>query len=225
MTTKPQDYRNEEGFILVAALMILMILTVMGIAMNRNTTTEIQIAANDRLHKQTFYEADGATEAAAEVLEQNIACVLFAANAAGSKAIGGGNIALDYTAANNNGIAIDDGSLQLWQNTIGKYSNDGFAVADNYPSDAFRDMWLPVNYAAGAPHTNITVEGIADLTAGSSIIQAGGYLGLGRSMAAGGVTLEYEIDARHTGLSNSESMIRVEYRHVVGREDPFCKYD
>ena len=86
-------------------------------------------------------------------------------------------------------------------------------------------MWLPPNYAAGDPHSNITIEGISDFTAGSSILFAAGYLGLGRSMAAGGVTLDYSIDARHIGLNNSESLIRVQYHHVVGKEDPFCRYN
>jgi len=219
MSIHDQHQGKEEGFILVAALMILLILTIMGIAMNRNTTTEIKVAANDRLHKQTFYEADGGTEFAAEVLEQNIACVIFAENGKGSTwrtNASVGDIILDSN------IAVDNGSLQLWQNALGKYSASG---NPDYPSDTLRDMWLPPNYMAGTPHTNITVEGIADLSAGSSIIFGGGYLGLGRSMASGGVSLEYEIDAQHIGAVNSESLIRVEYRHVVGREDPFCKYD
>lgn len=218
MTRIPRQSNNEEGFILVAALMIMLILTIMGIAMNNNTTTEIQVAANDRLHKQTFYEADGGTEFAAEVLEQNIACVNFSSGGVGSAVL---NAAGDITLDGN--IAVGSGSLQLWQNVIGTYS--GLAGNPPYPSDALRDMWLPPDFVAGQPHTNITVEGIADLSAGSSIIFGAGYLGLGRSMSAGGVTLEYEIDAQHIGSSNSESLIRVQYRHVVGREDPFCRYD
>lgn len=208
---------GQEGFILVAAMMVLLILTIMGIAMNRNTTTEIQIAGNDKLHKETFYLADGGTEFAAEALEQNIACLVFAANGNGSTSLPSGDIMLDGN------IAVDQNSLQFWQNVIGTYS--GLANSPPYPSENLRDMWLPPNFAAGQPHTNITVEGIADLSAGSSILFAAGYLGLGRSMAAGGVTLEYSIDAQHIGENNSESLIRVDYRHVVGREDPFCRYD
>lgn len=220
MPTMPRQHRNEEGFVLIAALMIMLVLTLIGVAMNRNTTTELQIAANDKLHKQSFYDADGGTEFAAEVIEQNIACVQFDQNGVGSQWLtdaAAGNMVLDGN------IAIANGSEQLWQNSIGTWS--ALALNPSYPSDALRDMWLPPAYAAGQAHTNITVEGIADLATGSSIIFAAGYLGLGRSMSYGGVVLEYEIDSQHIGLDNSESVIRVDYRHIVGMEDPFCKYD
>lgn len=217
MRKRPQRHCDQEGFVLVAAMMILLVLTLIGIAMNRNTTTELQIAGNDKVHTQTFYEADGGTEFAAEVLEQNIACLNFAANGGGSILQTDGDIVLDGN------IDIENGSFQLWQNVIGTYS----ALGGNpeYPSDALRDMYYPPGYVAGEPHTNITIEGVADLSVGSSIIFAAGYLGLGRSMSSGGVFLDYEIDSQHLGSDNSESLIRIEYRHVVGREDPFCKYD
>ncbi|RWX49755.1 PilX N-terminal, partial [Candidatus Electrothrix communis] len=74
---------NQEGFVLIAALLILLVLTVMGIAVNRGTMTEWRIAMNDREQKETFYEADAATELAAEVLVQNIACMGFNENEKG----------------------------------------------------------------------------------------------------------------------------------------------
>ena len=66
---------SEDGFVLIASLLILLVLTVVGIAVNRNTTIEWQIAMNDRFHKETFYNADAATELASEILEQSIACM------------------------------------------------------------------------------------------------------------------------------------------------------
>lgn len=222
MLTRPQPQQNEAGFVLVAALMIMLVLSLIGIAMNRNTSTELQIAGNDKVHKQTFYEADGGTEFAAEVLEQNIACLNFAQNGVGSQ----WNTNLTTGTATDivldGNITVASGSLALWQNVIGTWS---LPAGTPYPSDAQRDMWFPPGYTPGQPHTNIAIEGIADLATGSSIIQAAGYLGLGRSMSSGGVTLDYEIDSQHIGADNSVSLIRVEYRHVVGREDPFCKYD
>lgn len=209
--------QSSGGYILIAALMILLVLTLIGIAGNRHTTTELQIAANDKVHRQTFYTADGATEYAAELLEQNIACIGFSKNGTTTKWLtdnSGPLVVDDY-------IAVENSSMNFWQNSITTWSGSG---AD-YPTDANRDLFFPPNYSAGEPHTNITIEGRSDLTAGSSIIMAAGYLGLGRSMSAGGVTLEYEIWSRHIGLDNSESRIRVEWRHVVGREDPYCNYD
>lgn len=216
MHRQKDRYRGDEGFVLVTALMILLVLTLIGIYMSNQTNTEIQIAGSDKVQKQTFYEADGGTEFAAEILEQNIACIAFKENGAGTTFIGQGpDIALD------NSIGVAEASRQLWQNALGKYSGG----TTPYPSDSTRDLWIPPAYAAGAPHTNITIEGIADLSPGSSIIFAAGYLGLGRSIAAAGVVMDYEIDSQHIGPANSESLIQIEYRHVVGREDPFCRYD
>lgn len=216
-TLRPNDQR---GFILVAALMILLILTIMGIAMNRTTTTELQIAGNDRLAKQTFYQADGATEFAAEALEQNLACNGFAFNGAGSKWLtdaAAGDLVLDGN------IAVARNHLLFSQNVVGTYSD--LPGNPMYPSNVLRDMWLPPNAPASIPRTDITIEGLSEFTEGSSILFAAGYLGLGRSMAHGGVTLDYSIAARHVDLNNSESLIRVQYHHVLGKEDPFCRYD
>lgn len=215
MCKRLQRQRNDEGFVLVAALMFMLVLTIIGIAMNRDTNTEVQIAGNDMVHKQTFYEADGATEFAAEVIEQNIACTFFQANGNGSVAMAGG-IILDGN------IAVRDsgGLIQPWLNNVGTY-------VGNYPTDGpppVRDMWLPPNFLPGQPHTNITVQGAADLTPGASIILSAGYLGLGRALGSGGVFLDYEIRAQHIGVNNSESVVEARYRHVVGREDPFCRY-
>ncbi len=220
MTKPHQKQLSDDGFVLITALLILLVLTLMGLAMNRNTTTEIQIAANDRLRKQAFFEADGGTEFAAEILEQNIACLLFGQNGGGSQWLtnpADGDLVLDGV------IAIENGSENFWQNVMGTYSS--LPQSPAYPSDVLRDMWFPPVYIAGQSHTNITVEGASDITEGSSIIQGGGYLALGRTMSSGGVYLDYDIDAQYVGPDNSQGIVRVEYRHVVGKEDPFCKYD
>ena len=232
MTKQRVNCSNEEGFALITALMIMLLLTILGIAANRNTVTELQIAGNDRLHKQTFYDADGGTEYGAEVLEQNIACLEFASSGVGSTASGNdvildGNIAVYGGPSTGNPAGRD--SLQLWQNGMGywnSYDDDNDTTTPfSYPSDISRDMWYPPNYALGDPHTNITVEGTADLTPGSSLLFAAGYLGLGRSIASGGITLQYEIFSQHLGRNNSESIIRIEWEHVVGWEDPVCRYE
>lgn len=221
MNAKPKHTDNEEGFVLVTALLIMLVLTIIGIAANRNTSTELLIAGNDRTHKQTFYEADGGTEFAAEVLEQNIACIDFDDTAPGTTSVvtpelgPAGSIVLD------NSIAVSGSSLRLWQNGIGTWAGAG----SPYPADDARDMWFPPEYQPGEPHTNITVEGTSELNTGGSIIMAAGYLGLGRSIGSGGVKLEYEIFSQRVGRNNSESVIRVEWRHVVGMEDPHCRYN
>lgn len=63
---------NEQGFVLVASLMMLMILLIIGIAATNTTTIELQITGNDKVAKQTFYQADGGTEAGIRIVEDCI---------------------------------------------------------------------------------------------------------------------------------------------------------
>jgi len=59
---------NEQGFVLVASLMMLMILLVIGIAATNTTTIELQISGNDKLAKQTFYKAEGVAAEAVRII-------------------------------------------------------------------------------------------------------------------------------------------------------------
>lgn len=51
--------RRERGSITVIALMMLVVLTIMGIAVTRTSTTDIRIAGNVVPYKQDFYVAEG----------------------------------------------------------------------------------------------------------------------------------------------------------------------
>ena len=64
--------KNEDGTVLVVALIMLVLLTVIGISASTTSTIEIRIAGNEKFHKMAFYAADGGTEAGAELLEQSI---------------------------------------------------------------------------------------------------------------------------------------------------------
>ena len=60
---------NEEGFVLVTSLMILLVLMVVGIATTSTTSTEVKIAGNEKRYKQNFYKAEGATLEMAQIIE------------------------------------------------------------------------------------------------------------------------------------------------------------
>ena len=59
MTNPIVKNRYETGSITVIALMILVVLTLIGIAVTRTSTTDIRIAANVIPYKQEFYVAEG----------------------------------------------------------------------------------------------------------------------------------------------------------------------
>lgn len=61
--------QNQEGFILVLCMLIMVVLTVIGIAATRNTTVELQIAGNDKIYAEDLYLAEGNAYEAARRLE------------------------------------------------------------------------------------------------------------------------------------------------------------
>ena len=61
---------NEKGSIILAAMVILIVLTMIGIAATRTSTIEIEIAANDKFHKQALFESDSGVSWAIATLKQ-----------------------------------------------------------------------------------------------------------------------------------------------------------
>jgi len=49
---------NEDGFVLVATMVILLVLVVLGISASNTTNTEILIATNDKDIKENFYDQE-----------------------------------------------------------------------------------------------------------------------------------------------------------------------
>ncbi len=66
---------DEEGFILVWALLLLVVVSLLGTAGISTSIFETKMAANEALHKQTFYQADGGTENGIGLLKDNITCI------------------------------------------------------------------------------------------------------------------------------------------------------
>jgi len=60
---------NEEGSIMVIALLIMAVLTILGISAIDTSNIELQIAGNERVYKDNFYKAEAAVIAAAQILE------------------------------------------------------------------------------------------------------------------------------------------------------------
>ncbi len=63
------EHRNEQGTVTLVALIMLVVLTLIGVSVTRQTSTDIQIAGNMIPFKQNFYVAEGGV--AREVAELN----------------------------------------------------------------------------------------------------------------------------------------------------------
>jgi len=60
---------NQDGSVIIAALLMLVLLTIVGIASTSVSNTEVQIAGHTTAYQQNFYRAEGATIEAATLLD------------------------------------------------------------------------------------------------------------------------------------------------------------
>ncbi len=199
---------NENGSAIVFAILILAVLTIIGISSITTSTIETKIDTNDRLYKQTFYEADGGTEVARELLEQNIACA-------------GGFPNDDFYIGPSPFLKVSQRDFYL--NTTEPSSDYPSAIVGSwdfyYPDTDNTDN--AENF--DVPHTKVKTFGNTILSTGSAIQMAAGYEGKGKSAAAGGAQIVYAIYSRHQGFRSSRSTIMINYRHIMGQED-ICQY-
>jgi type IV pilus assembly protein PilX len=61
--------KNENGSVMIAAIMILALLTIIGIAATNTSTTEQHLAVNNLLYERAFYAAEAGFEHAKGVLK------------------------------------------------------------------------------------------------------------------------------------------------------------
>ena len=60
---------DENGFILISTLLIMVLLMLLGLAVTSSTITELNISSNDRDYKQNFYRAEGAAMETGQLLQ------------------------------------------------------------------------------------------------------------------------------------------------------------
>lgn len=216
MRNENRAKRNENGFVMVASLLILLVLTLLGIAVNQNSETEWRIAMNDRLQKETFYRADAASELAAEVLEQSIACLGFPNSDEGKVLVG-------YNTDDPNdpyNVYIEPHEEGFWR----YYAPDGVKMPNDQKGE--RQMVFPAVLVGGVfdrtrtnarSHANINIGGNTRIASGAAIQMAAGYEGLGQGISMGGASLVYSINVRQVDpVNGGEAAVCVQYGHIMG---------
>jgi hypothetical protein len=184
-------FRNQRGNALVIALLMLACLTLIGIASLMTSTVELQVSGTDRIAKKAFYAADGGTEMASELLEQNIEERSWSDN------------------TDRGDVKVANGSF---------YLNRESDTADPVPSDTNRDAYYPKDAAGDVPHTNFKVRGRSELSTGSAIQLAAGYEGRGRGAGAGGAWIIYDVRAQYLdnrGNRHTQAKVNLGWRHVM----------
>lgn len=220
---RPKTLSNETGFVLVAALSCLAVLSIIGIAAMNTSNTEKQIAQNINLAERTFYGADGATEIGIEMIEWNINCPLGFKDAPNAGLNDPDNaFQIRGVEVYDHALAFDETEQDIpWDPThalVGGATGDPVDMAF-VPSDAARSMRIPSSFAIplanrdNAPHINVAIFGITSNTAGGSIQQAAGYEGLGKG--SGGQVVDFQIWTQNIEINNAEAVIRLGWQHLI----------
>lgn len=209
---------NEEGFVLITGLLILLILTMLGITATRNTSIELQIAGNDRLHKETFYSAESGAILGTEILEQNFFCDTgFSPTASGIADLSWSQIRVFER-------RVERGNDSSSWNNLAFYTTYDFEEENFEPTDpafyvantAEADVAYPVgNLADGVDVGYLYIAGRTQMLPGGALQMAAGYEGKGKAAASGGVAKIMDIYSQYLGPRNSETIILLSWRHLT----------
>ena len=207
-------FANQHGSVINVALLILILIFLIGIGLNKISTTDIKIAGNMKTNTTTFYEADAGLDAASELVELNVVC---------PKGFGDTKDDSDPTPLPAGWVNIE-GSFMVTDNWFwlretadepaGNPDQDDEGALDEdivayYPADYEGDQ------EPDRPHTNISIGSRTRYARGSAIQMAAGYEGLGKGAAGGGGSIVFDIYATSYGERNSESHHYIQWVHLI----------
>lgn len=72
MKNSVDHLKNEEGFVIVFVLMILVVVSIIGISASDTSQTEHRIVRNERLYKDLFYDADSGPYTVSKLVSRTI---------------------------------------------------------------------------------------------------------------------------------------------------------
>ena len=203
---------NQRGSVINVALLILVLIFLIGIGLNKISTTDIKITNNMKTDAITFYGAEAALDSASELLEENIACTTGFTDTADTL----GGVPLPA------GQEIIEGMLRV--NDLVFWRNQTAGNPEGDPTDpaTFPDIvaYYPPEYDPDTdpdqPHTNLAIGGATRFATGSAIQMAAGYEGLGKGSGGGGANIIYDIYALRFGDKNSSSLHYIQWIHKLG---------
>ncbi len=181
-----RQLNNQSGSALLFAILMLALLTIIGLSASSNTTLELLIAGNEKSHKRAFYFADGANEVAKELIEQGIE---------------------ERGWSDRPGVEITLGKVHLIDKNFYLSADLNDAFADTAHRDATVDF--------GSGETALVVGSNTRLSTGSAVQMVSGYEGKGKSSAAGGAWVIYDVRTQHESANKSKAKIASQWRHLL----------
>ncbi len=210
MGTGNSRLADESGFVLITALIIMLILTLIGIAATNTAVFEIQIAGNDRVHKETFAQADAGISLNERLTFENAVC-----NAV-SSGFDPGKLDIGTTIR----VSDKDFAAPVSVLPVPFIVNDTTRSAAYYPDGGIGND--------AKRHTNLNAAGLVKTTPGSALQMVAGYEGLGAGAAGGGTHVLYDLLSEHRGNTDSRSIISSQWQlsmHLINSASSYdCKY-
>lgn len=181
--------RNNEGYILVTCLMMLVVLSLLGIMATKTTTVELNISANDRDAKEAFYKADSGIYTSPKVIRRTIKT--DPANTA------------DIAIGTMSFIDTSDGSNE----DLYEFYRKIFGFNPNSAHIAF---------PLGTGHIDVDIlrSGEEPLPGGSAEF-ASGHEGIGHG-PTGGVAILYTLNSTSTTANQARSDLEALYKFIPG---------
>ena len=175
--------------VLIAALLLLLIVSFMAIGMSTDTSMDVRIAGYQKFKAVSFGNAESALNEGTEVLEDNI-----------------------YEAGWTPPLPIDYPNLSgQYIGTI-KIINDGnFYMNSNLVSPPLQYVTMTGDIQAGVAFQRL----LSKLAEGGATQMAAGYEMLGKGAAGGGVHVLYNVEATGTGADQALTDLGMHYRHTT----------
>jgi hypothetical protein len=191
MKTMKSNIQDESGSVtIIAAILILVIVTLVGLSAMDTTTVELQIAGNDQRSRIAFYNADSGVYGVPKIISRLV-------DISGPVGIAG---EADSIAAGAAWDATTDRDIFF----------DQVMGYDTY--DPTPDVVL----GQGGFSTQVDVErGRSQVLAGGGAEFASGAEGIGVG-STGGIAVYYELDSWGQSTRGAVSNVIADYRKVVG---------
>jgi len=220
--------RGENGFILIVTMLILVVLTIVGMAALDSSTFEVRIAANDRLSKSSFNMADGSIFTAGKLITRAISEGVDPTGVSGVS-FDGFNIIKDEEAGTT--VAAPHDPQDFYKVVMGYVETKParqeaatveapFNTADfTKPSVNPDAVYVPdiVISGFGSNSASVTIVGrSSQMIAGGGAEFGAGSAGAGVGSGGGGAAVTFDIDVSGSAGHNSRSSLSARYRNVLG---------
>ena len=189
---------NEQGSVMVIALLMLSLLTIIGISAARTSGIETQIAANEKFHKIAFYNADSGIYVTPKLI---------------SLCVDGGEPQDGLSGISYLDSSGDPDPSDSTLDDIFFYEIMGYEeTLERAAHDSANDM----RFALGSHDVDVDIERTGqESIAGGGVEFGSGAEGVGTG-STGGVALLFAMDSYGDGPASSQSNVEAEYRKVLG---------